>query len=179
MAKEIWKPVVGFEGCYEVSSFGRVRSLSRTDRHGKFHHARMMKTVINKGVYRALELYCAPRVRWVKVYRLVAEAFLGPCPPGMQCCHNDGDSFNDRADNLRWDTPSNNTLDMHKHGRMYAARARGTRHPLSRFTELQIREIRAIWRTGRFTVNRLARAYGVWPNAIKGIVLYRTWRHVA
>jgi hypothetical protein len=56
------------------------------------------------------------------VHRLVLEAFVGPCPPGMEGCHNDGDQLNNRLDNLRWDTPSNNKLDSVRHGTHAEAR---------------------------------------------------------
>lgn len=51
-----------------------------------------------------------------RVHRLVLEAFIGPCPDGMVGCHTDGDPLNNRLDNLRWDTPSNNNRDKRAHG---------------------------------------------------------------
>src|SRR6185312_7030300 len=49
-------------------------------------------------------------------HRLVLEAFVGPCPDGMECCHNDGNPANNRVENLRWDTTSANQLDREAHG---------------------------------------------------------------
>jgi hypothetical protein len=70
--------------------------------------------VTTKGYYRA----------WVggrnqRVHKLVMEAFVGPCPPGKQCLHRDGNGLNNRLENLRWGTPEENTQDMIKHGRQY------------------------------------------------------------
>jgi hypothetical protein len=56
------------------------------------------------------------RLTSARVHRLVLEAFVGPCPEGMVGCHNDGDPLNNRLDNLRWDTPSNNERDKWVHG---------------------------------------------------------------
>jgi len=64
-------------------------------------------------------------------------AFVGPKPYGMEACHNDGDCTNDIHSNLRWDTPVNNKADMLRHG----TRLRGERHPLSKVTDQQAREI--------------------------------------
>jgi hypothetical protein len=50
------------------------------------------------------------------IYRLALEAFIGPCPPGMEGCHNNGDAADDRLENLRWDTKSSNARDSVWHG---------------------------------------------------------------
>lgn len=54
--------------------------------------------------------------RTYQVHALVLEAFIGPRPSGMVCCHNDGDPLNNSVDNLRWDTQASNILDIVKHG---------------------------------------------------------------
>jgi hypothetical protein len=51
-----------------------------------------------------------------KVHRLVLETFVGPCPDGMECCHNNGDPADNRLENLRWDTLSSNAYDRVEHG---------------------------------------------------------------
>ncbi len=53
--------------------------------------------------------------RHTKVHHLVAEAFIGPRPPGMVVCHNNGDPLDNRVENLRYDTQANNITDMHDH----------------------------------------------------------------
>lgn len=50
------------------------------------------------------------------IHRLVLESFIGPCPEGMECCHNDGNPLNNNLDNLRWDTRKSNSADTIKHG---------------------------------------------------------------
>ena len=54
---------------------------------------------------------------WKNVHILIAEAFLGPRPEGLEVCHNDGNRNNNRPDNLRYDTRSSNNLDAYDHGR--------------------------------------------------------------
>lgn len=106
-ADETWKPVVGWEGFYEVSSHGRVWSC-RTRRFLKFDHSQM-------GHCRVTFSYKGKHDRRL-VHRIVVEAFAGEIPDGMMVCHNDGDPTNNHVENLRIDTQSSNILDTLKHG---------------------------------------------------------------
>lgn len=125
---EEWRPVVGFEGHYEVSSLGRIRSLTRRfpgTRSGKpvtvSIQGRLMKTQVSTTGYSAICLYRNGQQYGYQIHRLVAAAFIGPCPVGMECCHNNGDNLDNRATNLRYDTPSENQLDVVRHGHHYWA----------------------------------------------------------
>lgn len=114
---EVWLPVVGYEGCYEVSSLGNVRSLPRlvTCRNGqsKTVRGRALRPHIGQHVpYRTVRLCKGNRHSTQRIYRLVAEAFIGPLPAGMHTCHNNSDSTDDRAANLRYDTPRENARDV-------------------------------------------------------------------
>lgn len=111
---EDWKPVVGYEGLYAVSSIGRVRS---------FHHrkdgpeGRLMKIHYNvESGYAYVVLSLNGSSRHWYVHILVLEAFDKPCPPGMECRHDDGDRANARLTNLSWGTGSENNLDQVRHG---------------------------------------------------------------
>ena len=75
------------------------------------------------------------------VHRLVLEAFLGPCPPGLICCHNDGDPANNRLSNLRWDTYKSNSEDMLRHGTRRMGSAAGAK--LDEEDVLGIRRLKA------------------------------------
>jgi hypothetical protein len=126
---ERWLPVVGWEGIYEVSDQGRVRSLDRlvAGRHGspKSHKGRLLVGSIGPTTgYRTCTLVDAStrRKHYALIHRLVLEAFIGSCPPGLECCHNDGDRSNAALDNLRWDTRSSNTLDAVAQRTNYQAR---------------------------------------------------------
>lgn len=117
---EQWRPVCGFEGLYEVSDQGRVRSLDRsiTDRRGRRQLiAGRIKSLpkLNTG-YPVVHLAKDGRTITKAVHTVVLEAFVGPRPAGHVCCHNDGDPSNNWLANLRWDTQSNNLLDAIKHG---------------------------------------------------------------
>jgi len=119
--KEIFKPIIGHEGFYEVSNLGNVRSLiNRFKLKGVFN---MKLETTNKGYKR---VYMSKPVRIRKsVHRLVAEAFI-PNPKNKQLInHIDNDPSNNRIDNLEWCTYSENLLHAQKQGRLYEAQAKG------------------------------------------------------
>lgn len=101
---ERWCDVPGFPG-YKVSDLGRVWGKSGV----------ILKQQTLPTGYKFVTLYGDVK-RQTTVHRLVLESFVGPCPDGMEGCHNDGSKDNNRLDNLRWDTLSNNQLDRLKHG---------------------------------------------------------------
>lgn len=104
--KEEWKDIKGHDGLYQVSNTGKVKSL----RSGK-----ILKAYSVECGHQRINLGRRERGLWV--HRLVLEAFVGSCPPGMECCHNNGDPSDNRLDNLRWDTKKSNRQDRNKHGK--------------------------------------------------------------
>lgn len=110
---EIWKPVYGHEGKYEVSSLGRVRSLT----WGCFGNKR--KTPYIKKVWMEPKGYLRAKIVNRKahfVHRLVIEAFHGPSQKGMECAHLNGIRHDNRIENLKWVTPSENQMHRVLHG---------------------------------------------------------------
>lgn len=118
---ERWRPVVGFEDRYEVSSLGRVRSLARIDSLGRQVPRRILKAPLTPYDYPRVTLHLNGARSKARVHVLVAEAFLGPRPSGMEVCHVDGDPANNAVTNLRWDTHRSNQRDVVRHGRHHRA----------------------------------------------------------
>ncbi|MFJ4107914.1 NUMOD4 motif-containing HNH endonuclease [Oerskovia enterophila] len=115
--EEVWLPAVGYEGLYEVSNHGRVRSLDRIDANGRRRKGRILLPVKNlKGGRLRVDLYRGGQKRMLLIHRLVLMTFVGPAPDGMEACHNDGNHTNNAPNNLRWDTSSANKLDSVRHG---------------------------------------------------------------
>lgn len=110
-------PVVGLEGQYEVSDAGDVRSLDRvvTRKDGRQHRVtgKTLKGWCTPAGHRSV--YLAGKVCYV--HRVVLTAFVGPCPDGMEGCHNNGNPTDNRLENLRWGTRSENSRDTVRHGR--------------------------------------------------------------
>lgn len=117
--EEEWRPVLGWEGLYEVSSQGQVRSLPRTVlvRTGGTRRiqGRLMKQKINH-LYRKLTLAHQGSIKYACVHQLVCEAFHGPRPEGQVVRHKNGQYLDNRAENLEWGTRRENGLDMLRHG---------------------------------------------------------------
>ena len=119
---EQWKSVPGYEGIYEVSDQGRVRSLDRIDASGNRRRGQDRKPVTKASGYLKVDLCKDGRESAPSVHRLVLTAFVGPAPDGMETCHNDGNPTNNALSNLRWGTHSANISDQVAHGTHREAR---------------------------------------------------------
>lgn len=114
---EEWRPVVGYEGNYEVSDWGRIRSIRRRRVKGG-----LKKTRLNNRGYLVTGLYWMGRERTRHVHALVMEAFVGPRPAGIEVRHLDGDPTNAALTNLAYGTSAENKLDQVRHGTHYERR---------------------------------------------------------
>lgn len=119
-SEERWAEILGSDGRY-VSTLGRVWTPRGTGRVLKGH--RIFRANGRPGSVTVL-LHFAGKPITKSVHRLVLEAFVGPCPFGMEGCHGDGDPFNNKLDNLRWDTHQANMHDGIRHGTFVFAKAR-------------------------------------------------------
>lgn len=131
MTEERWLPVVGYEGLYEVSDRGRVRSLDRWVRYPgregfrpfgecqRFHKGTLIKPHLGQPpmCYLAVRLSKDGRQKTKRIHVLVLEAFVSPRPQGMEACHNNSQPHDNRPENLRWDTRAANMHDIVKAGR--------------------------------------------------------------
>lgn len=121
--QEEWRPIPSWCGDYEASDLGRIRSVDRvlaradTGRGTLYRKpGRILKSGVDPDGHTRVVLCRDQKMFTRKVHRLVLEAFVGPCPDGMECCHNNGDPADNRLDNLRWDTLSSNAYDRVEHG---------------------------------------------------------------
>jgi predicted XRE-type DNA-binding protein len=93
-----------------------------------------------------------------KVHRLILEAFIGPCPAGMECCHNNGDPSDNRLENLRYSSHSENIKDAFKHGTKNHS---GEKNPHSKLNNLQVRIIKKLLRLNKLTQKEIANIFNV------------------
>ena len=117
---EEWKPVVGYEGIYEVSSIGRIRTVERVAirGNGRPHRVRqtIRKTVTMPKGYISVRLIRDGVNTTHTVHSLVLAAFVGPRPAGAISRHLNGDPGDNRVENLAWGSDSENQLDSVAHG---------------------------------------------------------------
>lgn len=201
MCVEDWRPVVGLEGRYEVSNLGRVRSLTFASRWGRFARATPIYLRPHCGVTGYPAVAIGGRLR--SVHRLVLEAFVGPCPAGMECAHLNGVRDDPRLSNLRWVTRRENASHRAIHGTVLTGdrhpsrlhperlargdksgarlhpetRPRGEKHGLAKLTDEAVRAIRAAAATGE-SQYVLAARFGVTQGTIWNVVWRKTWRHI-
>jgi hypothetical protein len=105
------------------------------------------------------------------VHKLVAEAFIGPCPPRHQVRHLNGICTDNRVANLCYGTCSENQADKERHGRV----PKGEKHKQHRLTEAQVAEVRLLLAQG-FTKSAIGLRFGVSSTTIYWISSGRNWR---
>lgn len=111
-----WFPIPGWEGHYEVSIHGEVRSLDRTTTKGQRIKGQVLAPNAMPNGYLMVSMYRGSKRKAVTIHRLVMEATHGPCPDGYEVCHRNGQSNDNRRANLYYGTRSENNLDKVKHG---------------------------------------------------------------
>ena len=107
MEKEVWKPIEGYEGIYDVSNLGRIRAYPRVG--SQTSKIRLMTLATDKDGYKRVSLSNNSKKRRFSVHRLVAKAFI-PNPEGKpQVNHKNGRKDQNNIENLEWVTQSENT----------------------------------------------------------------------
>lgn len=106
--QEVWKGIAGYDGLYQVSNFGRVKSLPRSGHHRKDI---ILKPTVRENGYKTVYLYSlSGKKTQILVHRLVSTAFL-PNPDNKECVnHKNGNKSDNRVENLEWATTSENML---------------------------------------------------------------------
>ncbi len=175
--EEHWLPVVGYEGLYEVSSHGRVRSYHRAT-----SEPRVLKANLSAG-YRAVNLSSERgRIRHT-VHSLVARAFIGPRPPGAVVHHRDHNKQNNRAGNLEYTTHAINlqlSLDhrciVAKHRRLKLTRQLVT---ALRRSKLHSKKLAKLYRISPKTVGKIRFREPPWPWPEDPPIEYGLTRHMS
>lgn len=169
---EQWKPVVGYEGFYEVSNHGRVRALFCSS---NFHKpGRILKPWVLKNGYVQVHLMKPGSKRAAKcIHILVLEAFRGPAPENCESRHLNAVRFDNSVDNLAWGTHKQNMQDSVLLGRM----ARGERQGASKLNSQDVIDIRAMRQKG-VSLREIAEMYNVHVSNVGYIVNRKTWTHL-
>lgn len=138
MSVEIWKDITGYNGLYQVSSMGRVRSIDReviTSNGNIMHYKGKMLKLRQKNGY-SYALLCNKKEQTMRVHRLVAMAFIPTDNDSMQVNHKNGNKSDNRVENLEWCTASENQ--KHSYHTLNRKRSsawkgiKGDKHPISK-----------------------------------------------
>lgn len=169
---ELWRDVIGYEGFYQVSNFGRVKSFYRIGE-------RLLTPSANKSGYQYVVLTDKNKIRKsCKVHTLVARAFI-PNPENKPVVHHrDSNRANNRVSNLEWVTHRENTAYAVQMGRY--DKGDSCASPRAKLTANDVRYIRAHYvpRHREFGANALTRKFNVCTNTIYSVVNYSTYKDV-
>lgn len=165
---ERWCPLPA-DARYEISSLGRVRTFIAAQGRSLSTEPCVMRQVAMKHGYLTVSLAVGTK----RVHRLVLEAFVGPCPPGHEGAHLDGDKANNTLANLAWVSHVENVSHKERHGTSQRGESIGT----SKLTADDVSRIRERAAKGD-GFRDIADDVGVTKENIAHIVNRRTWRHV-
>lgn len=167
-----YRPIQGFPG-YRVGDDGSVWSCRRRGGSLREEWRRMSERPSKRDGRIYVGLFREEGRALFLSYTLVLEAFVGPCPDGMQACHfPDRDTTNNRLSNLRWDTPKRNQADRILHG----TDNRGERSSSAKLTESQVIEIRKL--RGLMSQSKIGAMFGVRQQAVHKILTGKRWSHL-
>jgi hypothetical protein len=174
--EKIWRDISGYEGSYQVSSLGQIKSLKRKKWNG-FDYQEVIEKLLSqkshKG-YKYVNLCINSHQKMIGVHRLVAIAFV-PNPENKRYVnHIDNNPSNNLLENLEWVTQKENIQHSVKQGRFN----QGILSPRTKFTEEQILDIRKKIFNKEISQGKLAKELGVTQNCINEIINRQTWKHI-
>ena len=161
--EEIWKPVLGYENIYSVSSFGRIRRELKTC---GTQPGRIVNSWMGTDGYFKASLSSKSKVRKFSVHSLVAQAFIGVRMCGFEVNHKDSIRTNNNISNLEYISYQDNS------------RHNGITNGCSKLTEEDVRQIRQKYVPGTYSQYRLAREFNVQRPTIHKVLKRISWDHV-
>lgn len=183
MNEIIWKDVTSFEGKYQVSNKGQVKSLDRevyySNGYTQYHLGKILTPILHSNGYLYVGLHDKKRTRSKSVHRLVAEAFI-PNPDNKPCVnHKDGNKHINCVENLEWCTYSENHIHAIKTGLHLGAPPlkQGSQTVSAKLGETDIPMIRSLIKSGVMIIT-VADMYGLCPKTIRAIRDGITWKNV-
>ena len=167
--EEVWKPIEGYEGRYEISNCGRVKSNNYRNKG----ISKVMKPCSGNKNYLYISLRNKKRRKTFAIHKLVLETFVRKKPKGKQAAHYDGNPQNNYVKNLRWATAKENIEDRKRHGRT----ARGEKAGAAKLDRYCVKTIKKL-KDLDFSAYEIARLACVSTNTIIRIWSGETWRHI-
>jgi hypothetical protein len=167
---EEWRPVKRSDGRYEVSNLGRVRAMR--DRWGRPVERVLARRLDDKGYWRST-LRIGDQYRASTLYPLMLEAFVGPRPDGCEASHINGNSQDDRLENLCWETHAENVARQRAHGTIMF----GRKNSQAKLTDADVIEIRRARQSGEY-LQSIADRYGISDSNVSLICVGGGWPEV-
>lgn len=176
--KEIWKDITGYEGYYQISNFGEVKSLSKTitRKNGVkvFMPEKILKQTLSNPGYYSLILSKDTIKKNFRVHRLIASAFLPNTNQKKEVNHINGIKTDNRIENLEWSTSSENKIHAFKTGLKKPSNLKGIKNGRCKLTEINVLQIRK----SALSNKELSIIYCVTPELIGQIKNRKRWIHI-
>lgn len=174
---EVWKDINGFEGIYQVSDLGRIKSLEKNIPHWRGGESVIKefykKSFKSRSGYLIVPLTKNGNEYKFLIHRIVAEAFIENPLNKPQVNHKNGIKTDNRAKNLEWNTHSENIRHADDNG---LRNLKGINNSQSKLTETQVLEIRSIGRSK--TLVEIADMYGIRFQSVSKIINRKNWKHI-
>lgn len=184
---EVWKDIKGYEGIYQVSNMGKIRSLTRVviDKNGiqKNIKGKTLKLSTTTQGYKAVVFKKDGKNKNFRVHRLVAQAFIKNYESKPYVNHIDGNKKNNKASNLEWCTNSENMKHAFAIGLKVPSnpnkngKRQGSLHSLSKLSDIEVMEIRRKYKDGA-SLSLLSEDFHVTKENVSSIVRGDTWKHL-
>ena len=170
--KEIWKDIPNYEGLYQVSNLGRVKSLDRTvyGKDGKSYTKRgkILKNKMGTNGYYYVCLYRNNKQKTFMIHSLVALNYIGERPKNHDICHINGNKLDNTVQNLKYDTRTENFNDMYR---------QGGKNPKGKLSVEDVLKMREMYKTGKYTFDELADLFNMSSTHTSAIIRRKsfTW----
>lgn len=178
--EEKWRPVIGYENIYDVSSIGRIRSISKPLKRKKrdriLIHNRILKPSVHPCGYRQVVLSKNKKQKTLRVHRIVAMAFIQNENNLPFVNHKDGNTGNNIVENLEWCTPKENTL--HSYRELGRIPIHGETHNKAKLSNKDVIEIRRKYVPYKYSFDKLGKEFRVDPSAIYLIIKGKNWKYL-
>lgn len=172
---EIWKQIEGFEGLYEISSYGRVKTLRSSPKlkSGDFLSNSIECAIRNGKGYKTVTLYKNKVGKQLMVHRLVAKAFIPNPNNKPQVNHKDADKHNNNVDNLEWVT----NLENKEHSVLNGLSGKGEKNSMAKLTSKDVKYMRYLYSIG-IKPAILAKKYNICKQHLHSIVKFKSWVNI-
>lgn len=175
---EIWKSIKGYEGFYQVSNKGRIKSLKRKTIDGRSLKEIIRKLGLGFTGYYHIDLWKDNCAKTIKVHRLVAQAFIPNPDNKPQINHVNGIKSYNEVDNLEWCTARENVQhSFNKLGRIKIGQKGEACHK-AKLTEKQVYEIKNLLHNTKLLQKEIAKKYDINHRTISGIKNSVIWKHL-